>query len=465
MAKSCKRFLFLLLLMVLLVLVGYLGLGILYSGHFTRGTWINGIYCTGKTVEEVNLLLIEQTQIPNFVIIDDNDKTYEISLEEVSCVIDYTSQLYRVMYSQNPFRWIGNDTNDRKLSIEPHILFDEKMLFQAVRKSFPFVVASLKEHDLKIYKDENGYQLYNGMEHVLNEEKTCQLVLQKLEERIYSLHLGEAQCYTDLPLTVDMAETLLLYEQVTDFQQCNIVYDMEEEMIALTPAIVAEWILVNENGEFVLDAWGHLMLRDGAIEEFVNWLADEYDSVGKARTFTATNGKEVVVEGGIYGNEINRKKEIAYLKEAFLSKADEIRIPTYSQKALHRGKNDIGDTYIEIDMTDQKMYYYQDGELLIETDVVTGNMKRKDATPSGVNYVYAKQRNRTLKGEDYASFVKYWMPVKGSIGIHDASWRKNFGGDIYLTKGSHGCINTPSEVMKELYNLVEKGTPVVMFYS
>lgn len=465
MAKSCKRFLLLLLLIVMLALVGYLGLGVLYSGHFSKGTWINGIYCTGKTVEEVNLLLIEQTQIPNFVIIDDNDKTYEISLEGVSCVIDYTSQLYQVMHSQNPFRWIGNDANDRKLSIEPHILYDETTLFQVVRKSFPFVVASLKEHDLKIYKEESGYQLYNGMEHVLNEEKTCQLVLQQLEDRVYSLHLGEAECYTDLPLTVEMAETLLLYEQVTDFQKCNIIYDMEEEQIPLSPAIVSEWILVDEDGEFVLDKSGQLMLRDGAIEEFVNWLADEYDSVGKARTFTATNGKEVVVEGGIYGNEINRKKEIAYLKEAFFAKAEEIRIPVYSQKALHRGKNDIGDTYIEIDMTDQKMYYYQAGELLIETDVVTGNMKRKDATPSGVNYVYAKQRNRTLKGEDYASFVKYWMPVKGSIGIHDASWRKKFGGDIYLTNGSHGCINTPVEIMKELYNLVEKGTPVIMFYS
>ena len=92
-------------------------------------------------------------------------------------------------------------------------------------------------------------------------------------------------------------------------------------------------------------------------------------------------------------------------------------------------------------------------------------MKRGDDTPSGVNYVYAKQRNRILRGRDYESFVKYWMPVKGGIGIHDASWRKKFGGDIYLKNGSHGCINTPTKIMEELYKLVEKGTPVVMFYS
>ena len=189
MAKSGKRFLFLLLVTLLVILVGYLGLGILYTGHFSNGTWINGLYCTGKTVEEVNQILIEQTQIPDFKLIDDNGKTYEISLKEVSCVIDYTSQLYRIMFSQNPFRWGENTSAEKNIVLEPHILYDESTLFSTVKKSFPFVVASLKEHDLKIYKDENGYQLYNGMEHVLDEEKTCHLILKQLEDRIYTLDL------------------------------------------------------------------------------------------------------------------------------------------------------------------------------------------------------------------------------------------------------------------------------------
>lgn len=129
-----------------------------------------------------------------------------------------------------------------------------------------------------------------------------------------------------------------------------------------------------------------------------------------------------------------------------------------------RGKNDIGDTYIEVDMTEQKMYYYEDGELILETDIVTGNTGRRMGTPQGVNYVYNKQRNRVLRGQGYASPVKYWVPVKGAIGIHDASWRSKFGGEIYKTNGSHGCINTPTEIMAQLYESVEIGTPVIMFY-
>lgn len=115
-------------------------------------------------------------------------------------------------------------------------------------------------------------------------------------------------------------------------------------------------------------------------------------------------------------------------------------------------------------MAEQKMYYYEKGVLKLETEIVTGNMRRRMGTPEGVNFVYNKQKNRVLRGPGYASPVKFWMPVKGGIGIHDAGWRKEFGGDIYQTAGSHGCINTPKDKMEELFDCVQIGTPVVMFY-
>ncbi len=129
-----------------------------------------------------------------------------------------------------------------------------------------------------------------------------------------------------------------------------------------------------------------------------------------------------------------------------------------------KGKEDIGSTYIEVDMGEQKMYYYVNGVLKIDTPIVTGNTSRRMGTPSGVNFVYLKQKNRVLRGRDYASPVDFWMPVKGNIGIHDASWRSKFGGEIFKTNGSHGCINTPRDAMEQLYDMAEVGTPVVMFY-
>lgn len=193
-------------------------------------------------------------------------------------------------------------------------------------------------------------------------------------------------------------------------------------------------------------------------------LADKYDTVGTTRLFHATRGETVMVKGGIYGNEIDREAEKEYLLNAFLNKKSEVHTPEYIQTAQKQGLDDIGDTYIEVDMTEQKLYYYEKGRLVIETSVVTGNTSLRRGTPCGTNYVYAKQKNRILRGEDYETFVKYWIPVKGAIGIHDSSWRSEYGGEIYKTNGSHGCVNTPLDEVAKLYDMVEIGTPCVMFY-
>ncbi len=116
-------------------------------------------------------------------------------------------------------------------------------------------------------------------------------------------------------------------------------------------------------------------------------------------------------------------------------------------------------------MTEQKLWFYQAGKVEIETPIVTGNMMRRRATPEGVYYVYAKQKNRILRGPGYASHVNYWMPVKGGVGIHDALWRDEFGGEIYKKDGSHGCINLPLEAAEKLYGMIEVGVPVVMYYE
>ena len=135
----------------------------------------------------------------------------------------------------------------------------------------------------------------------------------------------------------------------------------------------------------------------------------------------------------------------------------------YSHKALSGGLNDLGDTYIEVDIPNQKLTCIKDGKLFLETDVVTGNMLRHRDTPSGVYYIYGKQKNRVLRGPGYASHVNFWMPVVRGVGIHDALWRDEFGGDIYQTEGSHGCINTPYDNMKLLYENIEVGTPVLIY--
>ena len=223
---------------------------------------------------------------------------------------------------------------------------------------------------------------------------------------------------------------------------------------------------MGDDGLPIQDVSGNLLLDENGIRAWVEELASAYDTVDTVLEFQSTRGDVVEVKYETYGTKLDVEAEVSYLMEALTArrKETENHIPAYLQEGFARGLNDIGGTYIEIDMTEQRMYYYMDGELVLDTDVVTGDTGRRRGTPEGVNFVYSKQRNRILRGPGYASPVKYWMPVRGNVGIHDADWRSKFGGEIYKTDGSHGCVNTPPEIMSRLYEMVELGTPVIMFY-
>ena len=172
----------------------------------------------------------------------------------------------------------------------------------------------------------------------------------------------------------------------------------------------------------------------------------------------------VTVETGTYGCKIDEDEELAHLYAAVPSGRVETRTPVYKQVSYTgiNGLDDIGSTYIEVDMTDQMMYYYVNGRQELSTPVVTGNTSLGRGTPQKVCYIYFKQRNRVLRGEDYATPVSYWMPFNGGVGFHDASWQPTFGGSRYLTNGSHGCVNMPPEMAAKLFDLISAGTPVVV---
>lgn len=454
-------------LLILLMLVGgaYFGLAKYYEDGFSYGTWINEIYCTGKSVEEVNEELMAQFSVTEMEISFEDGTKEVIPLEDISFSVDYEAELERYIEKQNPILWILNfGKKGHRAEFLPSMSFDTEKLFQKV-DTFSVVAQAenQKKQKVEIQKTENGYVLINEKTHVLDKEALKEKIKNSLQEGIFQIAI-EKDCYMSLSLTKEEKDVLLLWEKVQKFQDCNIRYDMGDTIVPLDASIVCDWIKLDEKGEFLFDDNGELVTDEEKIKEFVKQLAEEYNTAGADREFQATRGETVTVSGGTYGNKINEKAEIAYLTEAFYNKADELHVPEYTQEAYVRGKNDIGTTYIEIDMTEQMMYYYVDGEIYVETPVVTGNTKRRMDTPEGTCYVYNKQKNRVLRGANYASFVNFWVPVKGNIGIHDAPWRSEYGGEIYKTNGSHGCINTPYEEMEKIYDHVEIGTPVVMFY-
>ena len=135
---------------------------------------------------------------------------------------------------------------------------------------------------------------------------------------------------------------------------------------------------------------------------------------------------------------------------------------------MHRGlyydRECIGNTYIEINLSNQHLWFYKNGDLISEGDIVSGNTSQNHGTPSGMYELAYKQKDAVLKGQGYSCPVSYWMPFNGGIGIHDANWRSYFGGNIYATNGSHGCINTPHYLAQKIFQNVDSGTPIVCYY-
>lgn len=127
-------------------------------------------------------------------------------------------------------------------------------------------------------------------------------------------------------------------------------------------------------------------------------------------------------------------------------------------------------SYLGIDITSQTVCMYKNNELLVEAPCVTGNVSAGNDTPVGIYFLYGKSRNATLKGNNndgtkYSSFVNYWMPFNGGIGLHDASWRSDFGGTIYENNGSHGCINLPFDAASLIFENINTSIPIVVYAS
>lgn len=451
---------------VLMLLAIYIGLTAYYADSFMFGIFVNGVYVTGKTPEEINDKLLERVEEKPLEITDKSGETITIDLAQSDYKVTYLPALEKLHKTQNPFLWFRGLSGDYvEYTVEPSGMFDEEKLKEIIYNcSFVKTAGDKNRIKIEIEKTPKGYQLVDTTKNLLNKERTLEAVKNALKEGNTSVDLAEADCYEEAELSARMKETLKLWEKIEQFQAGSITYKMDGAEEIVDAAVTSDWILLDDEGEFLLDDEQQLQLDEEKLKEYVNALCEKYDTTNKERTLLATRGDVVTIPAGTYGNKINKKAEIEYLLEAFSEKRVEEHVPEYSQRAWGTDGDDIGDTYIEVDLTNQMLYYYAQGSKVLETPVVTGCTGKGNGTPAKACYIYYKQKKRVLRGEDYETPVDYWMAVYGNIGIHDATWRRKFGGTIYKYSGSHGCINTPYQEVKKLYELAQEGTPVMIFY-
>ena len=477
----------------LIVLAVFVSLTLYYRKNFPVNTWINGIYCTGKTVGQVNEELVkndvfnQNKEASHVVILGENGVSETIEIGTAGIFPDYTDALRRYLEQNAGGFWVKylQSAASTSLAAEKYV-WDEGKL-RAEFDSLRIVREELAKKDGVFlgYDEEAGYYLADGNRGRLDTQKAYSCLKTCLSQGKTIIDLVSGGCYYAKEDTFQDREQRELWQKINAFSDSKIVYDMGAESIPLTADITSRFLERNEaddvsgqkggsgsgerqnpGGGPALDLNGNLVVSEEKVRSWVEQLAEQYNTCKKEREFLSTRGDVITEKYGTYGTEIDVEAEVSYLVKAMQEKRTEteVHIPAYKQKGYVRGLDDIGNTYIEIDMTWQHMYFYFEGELVLDTDVVTGDVSKRRGTPEGIYYIYSKQRNRILRGADYASFVKYWMPVVGGVGIHDASWRKKFGEEIYKKNGSHGCINTPSEKASQLYEMAEVGMPVIMFY-
>ena len=244
-------------------------------------------------------------------------------------------------------------------------------------------------------------------------------------------------------------------KELNGYTAAEITYDWNGTEVVVNGDLIHQWLIVEEDSVTV-DA--------AQVEKFVDEQAKKYDTWGIDKDFTTTLGQVVHLNNGSYGWWTNVEKETEKLLELIKEGAVTEKEPAYRSRGQKKGSNDLGDSYVEIDLTNQHLYLYYDGVVVLETDFVSGDMSNGNTTPPGLFGLTYKTTNAVLRGRDYVTPVTYWMPFNGNIGMHDATWRSQFGGDIYLTNGSHGCINLPLDKAAAIYPYLTAGFPIICYY-
>lgn len=271
--------------------------------------------------------------------------------------------------------------------------------------------------------------------------------------------LGKRDCLYDLSdYYIELDKSRSYYNSYTS--QVKILEDFRIEYTngaSISYIDFFDYFLI-KNKEIVLDRNNQNLID--SVEAFVKNELSSYNTVGIERDFKTTNGDTITLSSGTYGDKVDFESEVSFILDSLnslTSTAD--RVPEYALDL----PDELGNTYIEVSLNDQHLWYYVDGELLMETDVVTGGKGRHD-TPVGIYYISEKIDGKYLTGDDYKTWVNKWMRLTNTgIGLHDAYWRSSFGKNIYTYNGSHGCVNLPKKFAYDLFDAVERKTAVIIY--
>ena len=447
----------------------YVAISVYFMSHFFVNTKINGKNFSGKTASDVEKYL--QTNIKDYklTILENEGRQDVISGSEIGLEYRAGTEAEKLLKDQNGFAWPKAffTENSRKVSV--NVSYNEESLNQRISQLSCLQTEQTPAENAKPEFDGNQYVIKSEVYgNAVDKERLTEQVKVHITEFQPQLDMVATKCYAKPKYTEDSKEVQEACDAMNKYVNASITYPMNEPVV-VDKALISQWLQVD--GEMKVS------LNTEAMKQWFTAFGDKYDTQGTTRTFTTPAGKSATVTGGTYGWSIDEDTELVNLQNSILNGEVVTREPAYyagGTAAAHSGQ-DWGNTYAEVDMSAQHMWYVQNGQVVLETDVVTGEPIPSKITPEGVYSLMWKQPNSVLVGDinpdtgepAYRTKVKYWMQVTSSgVGFHDAIWQTAFGGTLYQIPGtgSHGCINMPLDQAGALFNMIEPGTPVIFHW-
>ena len=451
---------------VLGVLAGiYFGMAKKYETCFVPGTLVNGTDCSGKTVADVEAMLQKQVEEYTLVITGANEYREEILATEIDIVYNGEGLLDNEFKNQNEYMWPKGLFKKHEITAEAKFQYDSAKLSERIAN-----LSCLKpENQVAAVAATVVYQ--DGQFVIQDETYGTQVDATKLTEIITAsvsgfqttVDLTETGCYIQPRFTKDSAEVVAARDEMNKYLTANITYSLDGITVSVDKNQICQWVSVDENMTPVIS-------RDG-VRAFAKTLNAKYDTPNRGGQIITPWGKTVNMPLVGYGRTVGTDSETNQLINEIKAGKTVTREPIFSRKATPEGQNIWGATYLEVDISEQHMWFVVNGQVALDTIVITGKRGVSD-TPTGVFQILEKKKDKTLRGRPgpdgkpiYEQPVDYWMRVTWSgIGFHDAGYRPVFTTEEYLLNGSHGCINMPPAKAAELYAALPIGTPVVIHY-
>lgn len=445
---------------VAVVLVIYFAGAIYFSGHFSPKTMLNGHEVGGMTAAEVKILVEEDLDAHTLLLKERNDKTEEIKAASIDMEVSLGDSVSEALEGQNQFLWFFPFFRDMEVALHPDVKYNDTKL-EAVIDGLNAMQKDNMEKPVNTkieLKDGEFVVIPEVYGTTIQKKKLLKAVKEALDASVTEINLEEKGCYKNPKYYADGKEVEEALAHIEKLRKVVVTYDFKYTTEILDKTRIDEWIELDKDLK--------VSLTYDEVLDYIEELADKYDTYATVRDFTTSYGRDIQILYGSYGWKISQHKETQALIDVIEKGESVKREPEYMYRAVCRkeGNIDWDDTYAEVSIASQRMWFYKDGECVLTSSIVTGDVVRPNRkTPTGAYAIMFKKRDTSLVGQNYESPVRYWMPFTTDVGFHDADWRNSFGGSIYKGNGSHGCVNMPIYAARQLYELIEVGCPVFVY--